>query len=698
MVIRLTTGAHIGGALRYNEQKVVQQQAYVLGATGFANDELAAKNRQYTTSVLECQSRKNLNVRKPTLHYSLSLHPSEQVSDEKFKTIAHRFMQEMGYTNQPYIVYRHHDTAHPHVHIVTTCVDEAGTKLNDSFIKRRTNAVRQKLEVQFNLIKAQGRGKVVATVQQIDPIQVPNPGELQKKEQLETILRQTFDRGNFTSIDEFTSLLKKQQVRAILHQSNVAGKAMRGISYQLTDAVGKPVTPRIKASEIGGWVTWNSVEKQAERVSAKEVPAEKRETSQGYQLPFEQYKALAALLSEQLRDYKQKQGIYYDSELTENFPTAIMQTWLGKFVGEKLTEFEVQEIVRRFEEYKRSQLPEITRKEQVAFKRTMETYSQIAAEIKGSVQSKLQFFSALSVNIDAVGMIRNATNRHLIYQAEPGHWALVQQDTGPDLPIPKTYSRGERTTMLLSASDKPFRESYYDVRSEHLTRVLTPDRMGTVHRQLNENYVARLMDEAPVIGMDQVRHYYHRGIVIDAYEQTGENKVNYKIRYKDTPAQEATEPGQLFSNQIPLLNLEKWQEGLSTEAGRYMVALAQCIDREKDRAAKVGAGPTATDERVKKSGELTFLRDRIHQRDPTLTFLSDQDLLNVLETRSQQGAGWIQQREQDKNLQPDLFANERSIQGALTEIRAADVLGHEQTGKYKHAGKGIKKRGEGREL
>ena len=96
MVIRLTTGTQIGGALRYNEQKVAQQQARVLEATGFANNDLATKSRRYTTSVLECQSKKNPNVKKPTLHFSLSLHPTEQVSDEKFMAITHRFMQEMG--------------------------------------------------------------------------------------------------------------------------------------------------------------------------------------------------------------------------------------------------------------------------------------------------------------------------------------------------------------------------------------------------------------------------------------------------------------------------------------------------------------------------------------------------------------------------------------------------------------------------
>jgi hypothetical protein len=78
-------------------------------------------------------------------------------------------MAEMGYKEQPYIIYRHHDTAHPHIHIVSTCVDETGTKLSNAFIKRLTNNVRQKLELRFGLIKAQGRGKAINQIEAIDP-------------------------------------------------------------------------------------------------------------------------------------------------------------------------------------------------------------------------------------------------------------------------------------------------------------------------------------------------------------------------------------------------------------------------------------------------------------------------------------------------------------------------------------------------
>lgn len=682
MVIRLAIGAQIGGALRYNEQKVVQKLAHVLGATGFANNDLAARNRSYATSVLENQAKKNANVKKPTLHFSLSLHPSEQVNDDKFKAMAHQFMADMGYQNQPYMVYRHHDTAHPHIHIVTTCVDEAGMKINDAFIKRRTNTARQKLELRFDLIKAEGRGKNKTTEQgqnvSITPGSTAYSSE--KRDYLESILKQTFQQGTFSNIDEYRALLKKQRVHTVLHQRTVGRQVVRGISYQFIDEAGKPATPRIKASAIGDWATWKGIEKQIS-TGGQQQP------EQTHRLTYDQYKALATILSEELRHYKKEQHIYYESALIENFPTSALQARLQKVIGGKLAETDVNEAVERFKAYKQSQLPEIIKKEQFAFNWTMETYTKIASEIQGSVQNKRNFYTALSVNLGLDGRITTSSNRHLAYQIEEERLEPILADNGPNLTIPTIYSRGERTVLLLSESKKPYKESYFDVRAEHLELILKPERMRTIHAQLNANYVKRLQEDGPVVGVNQLRYYYQRGIMIDPQQTVKGQTINeptHRIRYNQAPVDSAVKVGELVEKQINYLNLEHWQKGLSTEAGRYMVALAQLIDQTKDTNGK--------------SNDLTFLRERIHQRDPALTKFSNDELIEVLEKRSLQGKGWIKQTDQEVKQEPNAYMDEYAINAQLLDIRAADVLGYEQTAKYKHVGKGIKKRNKGREL
>jgi len=53
----------------------------------------------------------------------------------------------MGYGKQPYIVYRHTDTKHPHVHIITSRVDIVTQKqINHSFDRIRSKTITDKME------------------------------------------------------------------------------------------------------------------------------------------------------------------------------------------------------------------------------------------------------------------------------------------------------------------------------------------------------------------------------------------------------------------------------------------------------------------------------------------------------------------------------------------------------------------------
>ena len=52
--------------------------------------------------------------------------------------LAEKYMDKMGYGQQPFIVYRHNDTCNTHVHIVSVCIDDDGRKIKDSYEHRRS--------------------------------------------------------------------------------------------------------------------------------------------------------------------------------------------------------------------------------------------------------------------------------------------------------------------------------------------------------------------------------------------------------------------------------------------------------------------------------------------------------------------------------------------------------------------------------
>ena len=64
----------------------------------------------------------NRNTEKPVLHISLSPAPEDRLTDRRLAELAERYMQKMGYGDQPYITYKHADTHNTHIHIVSVCV------------------------------------------------------------------------------------------------------------------------------------------------------------------------------------------------------------------------------------------------------------------------------------------------------------------------------------------------------------------------------------------------------------------------------------------------------------------------------------------------------------------------------------------------------------------------------------------------
>jgi hypothetical protein len=157
MVVRLTMGRRVAGAVRYNERKVQTGQAVQLVAENFAHSGLAQTSMAYKTKTLEHLTRRNPRVARPCLHCALAFHPEETLSDEQLRRLTAEFMNAIGYQAQPYLLYRHHDTAHPHVHVVTVSVAPDGRLISDAFLHRRVSRIRRQLEQRHGLRPAEDR-------------------------------------------------------------------------------------------------------------------------------------------------------------------------------------------------------------------------------------------------------------------------------------------------------------------------------------------------------------------------------------------------------------------------------------------------------------------------------------------------------------------------------------------------------------
>ena len=64
-------------------------------------------------------------------------------------------MEKLGFDQQPYLVYQHHDAGYPHIHIVTTNIQADGSRIDLHHLGiRKSEPARKEIEKMFGLVVA----------------------------------------------------------------------------------------------------------------------------------------------------------------------------------------------------------------------------------------------------------------------------------------------------------------------------------------------------------------------------------------------------------------------------------------------------------------------------------------------------------------------------------------------------------------
>lgn len=90
-------------------------------------------------------------LEKAVLHVSISAAPGERLSDEQWQTIGQKYLEGMGFTNNQYIMTRHEDTDHEHIHILANRISNDGQVVSDSQDYKRQTVIMRQLEKEFGL-------------------------------------------------------------------------------------------------------------------------------------------------------------------------------------------------------------------------------------------------------------------------------------------------------------------------------------------------------------------------------------------------------------------------------------------------------------------------------------------------------------------------------------------------------------------
>ncbi len=247
MIAKIGRSSNLFGTLSYNNSKMDQDKGEIL----MTNKMIETADGKYSVAQLarsfEPYLLTNRNTEKHTLHISLNPDPKDKVSEEKFREMAQFYMNEMGYGDQPFIVFKHTDINRSHIHIVSVCIDEDGKKISDQFEKVRSMKVCRKLEKKFGLISA-----VEKQSQQNQKIFRPinyKSGDI--KSQIASVIRHIPSYYQFQSLGEYNALLSVFNITSEKVEGELQGQIKRGLLYFPLDNQGKKAGHPFKASLFG---------------------------------------------------------------------------------------------------------------------------------------------------------------------------------------------------------------------------------------------------------------------------------------------------------------------------------------------------------------------------------------------------------------------------------------------------------------
>ena len=154
MIGKIKKGSGFKGCVNYVLSK---EQAALLHAEGV----LTESNRDIIRSFI-LQAGMNPDLKKPVGHIALSYSPVDapKLTDGKMIQLAQEYMREMKITDTQYIIVRHQDREHPHVHIVFNRIDNNGKTISDRNDMYRNEQVCKKLKAKHGLYFAKGKEHV----------------------------------------------------------------------------------------------------------------------------------------------------------------------------------------------------------------------------------------------------------------------------------------------------------------------------------------------------------------------------------------------------------------------------------------------------------------------------------------------------------------------------------------------------------
>ena len=156
MIAQINTGEGFGGLVSYAND-ILKKDTVVIASEG-----VSLSSNAVITACFKAQTKSRPRVKNFVGHISLSFSPDDydKLDDEKIAKIAKEYMRRMGIKNTQYVIFRHHDQPHPHIHIVYNRVNNEGRCIKGDTSYTKSAAITKALTRGYGLTFGKGKDKV----------------------------------------------------------------------------------------------------------------------------------------------------------------------------------------------------------------------------------------------------------------------------------------------------------------------------------------------------------------------------------------------------------------------------------------------------------------------------------------------------------------------------------------------------------
>jgi hypothetical protein len=220
MIGKQVKGRGFRGCLNY---LLIQKKGQIIGGN-MAGQTLDELSHEFGLS-----RRLNPHVSRAVYHASLSVSEAETLSDEQWKEIAENYLQKMNFTQNQYLVVKHTDTQHNHIHLVASRIRLDGKCVSDSWDYRRSADALREIEQHFGLQSPQQKHPERRSYTTGEWRLRKRTGESSIRDKLQSVLDASCPEAN--TLPELLQSLWKQGIETEVKYTRSG--LVKGISYKL---------------------------------------------------------------------------------------------------------------------------------------------------------------------------------------------------------------------------------------------------------------------------------------------------------------------------------------------------------------------------------------------------------------------------------------------------------------------------------